>query len=274
MLLLTHSLTHPASLRYELTALSAILDAIPDDTLQPNVYSWHEYIYEYPTLTEELFNTTEAGLRDRGAPLGTEQIVTEWNTCPPGADCGSGGGDAWAAADFAQTVLVQATLGVTVSAPYPLCSVNADWGLLSTTLDPDRETLVWRPQAYAFQMMSDVLRETPHVWTAGLAVERLPDSPDDTYRAAGFASPDKRTVNLVYVARTKDSPLEEVLVRVACLPPNTTYTVTAWVLDDGRNYAPVGASESAVVDGDGGLQLQHSYPGASPGVLRVRLVAG
>jgi len=56
---------------------------------------------------------------------GAEQIITEWNPCngkclPPYQT------NAWAACDFAQTVLVHATLGVTMSAPYPLCGTNSD----------------------------------------------------------------------------------------------------------------------------------------------------
>jgi hypothetical protein len=46
--------------------------------LPPNLYSWHEYIYQFPMLTESLYNTTAHALAARDLSS-AEQIITEWN---------------------------------------------------------------------------------------------------------------------------------------------------------------------------------------------------
>ena len=56
--------------------MDAVLNATADPALRPNLYSWHEYIYENPTLTDTLFATTAAALAARNLS-GTEQIITE-----------------------------------------------------------------------------------------------------------------------------------------------------------------------------------------------------
>jgi hypothetical protein len=135
------------------------LDALLARGVRPNLYSWHEYIVQNPTLTVPIFNWTATQLAARNLS-DSEQIITEWNPC--NAKCRALDETAWAAADFAQTVLVHAMMGVTMTAPYPLCATNADWGLISTETVPTG-ALTWRPQAYAFEMLSEVLRSAPFV---------------------------------------------------------------------------------------------------------------
>ena len=67
----------PGDRGFELTALDALLNATADPLLRPNLYSWHEYIYENPTLTETLYNTTRAALVARGLGEDVQQIITE-----------------------------------------------------------------------------------------------------------------------------------------------------------------------------------------------------
>jgi hypothetical protein len=262
---------------YELTALDAVLAATPNVSLWPNVYSWHEYIDQYPTLTETLFNKTREALEQRNLSGSTEQIITEWNPCASGSCKPPYQLDAWAAADFAQTVLVHATLGVTASAPYPLCAVNTDWGLLSTTSAQGK--LVWRPQAFAFQMMSTVLHDTPHVWVAGLFPSRdPPQSPDHKYFTAAFSSADLKRFNIVHVSRMQAAGLvrPEILIRLRGLPPGVTFEARAFVISNGsppQNNEPVGVAENVTVDSHGELQMPHSYPSATPSVLRVELIS-
>ena len=174
-------------------------------------------------------------------------------------------------------MLVHATLGVTASAPYPLCAVNTDWGLLSTTSAQGK--LVWRPQAFAFQMMSTVLHDTPHVWVAGLFPSRdPPQSPDHKYFTAAFSSADLKRFNIVHVSRMQAAGLvrPEILIRLRGLPPGVTFEARAFVISNGsppQNNEPVGVAENVTVDSHGELQMPHSYPSATPSVLRVELIS-
>ena len=98
---------HPG---FELAALDSTLSR----GIRPNLYSWHEYIVMNPTLTVPIYRWTAQQLAARNLS-DVEQIITEWNPCdgkcvPPYQT------DAWAAADFAQTVLTHATVGVTMTA--------------------------------------------------------------------------------------------------------------------------------------------------------------
>lgn len=148
------------------------LDNVLARGITPNLYSWHEYIVQNPTLTVPIYQWTAAQLAQRNL-TSVEQIITEWNPC--NGKCRPIDETAWAAADFAQTVLVHATLGVTMSAPYPLCATNTDWGLISTETVPTG-ALTWRPQAFAFEMLSEVLRSAPYAVT-GATVRPWEGSP-------------------------------------------------------------------------------------------------
>ena len=65
---------------------------------------------------------------------------------------------------------------------------------------------VWRPEAYAFEMMSDVLHTTPHVWVAELTPYSAPAGHDSVYFAAAFVSADMRQFNVVCIARMRPTP--------------------------------------------------------------------
>ena len=91
---------------YEFDALDAIIASSSNVSLLPNIYSWHEYIYQNPMLTNRLFGTVANRLSSRNVST-TQQIITEWNPCADGA-CGQPEMiNAWAAADFGQTVAVE-----------------------------------------------------------------------------------------------------------------------------------------------------------------------
>ena len=67
----------PGDRGFELTALDALLNATADPLLRPNLYSWHEYIYENPTLTETLYNTTRAALVARRHPEAVAVVLVQ-----------------------------------------------------------------------------------------------------------------------------------------------------------------------------------------------------
>ena len=211
------------------------------------------------------------------------QVITEWNPCAEGACKAPDERDAWAAADLAQSVLVHATRGVTVSAPYPLCAINQDWGLLSTAAGAATGTLTWRPQAYGFQMMSDVLHDTPHAWRVHLppVVQPPPTSTgaeraavaDDKHAAAGFASADRARVNIVYVARMAGRSARgwphAISLGVGGLQPNASYSARAFVINETVNYELLGEPHKLTVDASGSLAWPGTLQAASPSVLRI-----
>ena len=118
---------------------------------------------------------------------------------------------------------------------------------------------------------------------------------------------DHAVINVVFVARMADQAWarSEVLVRVGGLSPGARYTAQAFIIDDGpapsaamamvtaaaaaaaaaakglhggphvgdgpRNNVPVGPPQVTVVDGTGTAVLPNSFPGGTPGVLRVEL---
>lgn len=269
-----------ASMRqgYEFEALDAALSR----GARPNLYSWHEYIVQNPTLSDSLYDWTAAALTARNL-TDVEQIITEWNPCN-GACVPPYQIDAWAAADFAQTVMVHATLGVRLSAPYPLCATNSDWGLLSTETVP-AGAITWRPQAHAFEMMSEILRAAPFVIGRSDARVRpwqiAPGQTDDKYFSAAWSSSDGRRVSVVFVARmqTSDAPAEtppivepEVLVSVRGLKSSTQYHVSAFVIDNSpHNNEQVGVTNVVESDATGMLQMPHSYPCVTPTVLHIKI---
>lgn len=275
---------------FELTALDAVLNATADPKLRPTIYSWHAYIHQNPDLFGTLINATRAKLRARGLDDSVQQLITEYNPCAEGACSQPDERNAWAAADLAQSVLVHATLGVAVSAPYPLCAVNHDWGLLSTAAGPTSGTLTWRPQAFAFQMMSDVLRETPHAWRVPMLPLSHPTTPVDQHVhvggdgdagpdheqfAAGFASVDRERVNIVYVSRRANATaarVDAVSVRLRGLQPRATYRARAFVINETLSYEAVGSPRTLTVDALGSLALPGTLPTASPSVLRLSFV--
>jgi hypothetical protein len=289
---------------YEFDALDAVMNMTSDPDLLPNVYSWHEYIYQYPTLTDVLFNVTKEKLRERNfsssfvassptlRPI--QQIITEWNPCAEGSCLKPKETNSWAAADFGQTVMVHALLGVNVSMPYPLCAVNNDWGLVSTVDDGESEvqshSVTWRPQAYAFEMMSKILRETPHVFSGDVTPAVSPDKfPDRPYLGAGFLNVNRTRINVVYVARMKNALKERSELRVELRNVGAAgdmFQVTCSVIDDqsepeGVTRACVGVNGTTtsvatamvvVVASDGSVSFPHRFEAATPSLLRVRLV--
>ena len=272
---------HPG---FELAALDNSLSR----GIRPNLYSWHEYIVANPTLSVPIYRWTAEQLAVRNL-TDVEQIITEWNPCngnciPPYQT------DAWAACDFAQTVLVHATLGVTMSAPYPMCATNTDWGLISTETVPTG-ALTWRPQAFAFQMMAEVLRAAPYV-AQGTTVRPWEVSPteplepamnqsDNKYFAAGFTNANRSRVSVVFVARMQPSddptavPLitqQEMLLTVRGVKPTTQYLASAFAIDMKTSNTAVGGPPVVVAsDAQGLLQLPHSYGSVTPRVLHIKL---
>jgi hypothetical protein len=267
----------------------AALDNTLSRGIRPNLYSWHEYIVENPTLTVPIYRWTAQQLAARNLS-DVEQIITEWNPCGSGACVPPYQTDAWAACDFAQTVLTHATLGVTMTAPYPLCATNTDWGLISTETVPTG-ALTWRPQAFAFQMMAEVLRAAPYVaqdttvrpWESSPTEPHEPrmNQSDSKYFAAGFTNGNRSTVSVVFVARMQPSddptavpPItqQEVLVTVRGVKPSTGYLASAFAIDMNRSNTAVGGPPVVVVsDVQGTLHLPHSYGSITPRVLHVKL---
>jgi len=225
-----------------------------------------------------------------------QQIITEWNPCAEGSCLKPTEMNSWAAADFGQTVMVHALLGVNVSMPYPLCAVNQDWGLVSTVDDgrSDSESdgqshvVTWRPQAYAFEMMSAVLRETPHVFRGDITptVVSPLKFPDHPYLSTGFINMNRTKINVMYVARMKNSMMERSELRVELSnvgAAGDTFDVTCSIIDD--QSVPAGVTRACthvngttttpvtvVVLPNGTVSFPYSYQAATPSLLRLRLV--
>ena len=201
----------------------------------PNIYSWHEYIYENPLLTQKLYHKTEDELKKRNLTSFTKQIITEWNPCASGS-CTDKPNEqnTWTACDFAETVLIHASLGVKLSAPYPLCAVKNDWGLLSTTMS--KNSLIWRPQAYAFKMLSQVLHDTPFTWgllNVSYGGEKKNEKVinDSSYIAAGFTNINKSHVNIIYIANDRNGKynnysMDTLKIDFENLIPNASYKIS------------------------------------------------
>ena len=187
-------------------------------------------------------------------------------------------------------MLTHATLGVTMTAPYPLCATNADWGLISTETVPTG-ALTWRPQAFAFQMMAEVLRAAPYVaqgttvrpWQASPTepLEPRMNQSDNKYFAAGFTNGNRSRVSVVFVARMQPSddpaaapPItqQEALMTVRGVKPSTAYLASSFAIDMNRSNTAVGGPPVVVVsDVQGTLHLPHSWGIITPRVLHVKL---
>ena len=291
---------------YELDAMDAIITNTHNVSLLPNLYSWHEYIYQNPTLTDRLYNTVQNELHARNfTSIGNinkhqypmQQIITEWNPCAEGSCLKNKELNAWAAADFGQTVMVHILLGVNVSMPYPLCAVNTDWGLLSTTTTANSTTLIWRPQAYAFQMMSDVLHDTPYSFATQL-LPMFDEYNDLPYFSTGFINLNRSKINIIYSSRMQNATDQrnQILFHFKNMNENVNvnkedateenscvkYNVSCYVIDDNgsdgiaRNYVQIGTTETIVIDSNGTkgsvVTLPHSFPGRTPSLMRLELL--
>ena len=263
---------------YEFDALDAIIASSSNVSLLPNIYSWHEYIYQNPMLTNRLFGTVANRLSSRNVST-TQQIITEWNPCADGA-CGQPEMiNAWAAADFGQTVAVHSLLGVNVSMPYPLCAVNKDWGLLSTA-QVDAHTLFWRPQAHAFQMMADVLTVTPY----SFQVQLFPtfSSNVSPYFGVGYVNANRTQINVVYASRMSNvtQRRQQVLVSLKGFKSGDAFNVSCFVIDDyggsqmtaPRSNVQIGSTETIRVGMNGTIDFPHSYPGRTPSLMQLKIV--
>ena len=272
---------------YEFDALDAIINMTLSEDLLPNVYSWHEYIEQYPTLTNHLYNITKHKLMERNFSH-VQQIITEWNPCAEGSCLKPTELNSWAAADFGQTVMVHALLGVNVSMPYPLCAVNKDWGLVSTEDDEEigqSHMVKWRPQAFAFEMMSSVLRETPYVFS-GAVYPETPSLVDQKYLGVGFVNTNRTKINVVYVARMSNSSLLKNELRVELNHvgvAGATFQVACSIIDD--KDVPVGETKGCTfvngtlmmdmttkVQANGSVTFPFNFVAVSPSLLRLRLV--
>ena len=264
---------------YEFDALDAVIKSSSNGSLLPNIYSWHEYIYQNPTLTNRLFDTVAHRLLSRNLST-TQQIITEWNPCADGACLKPDMVNAWAAADFGQTVAVHSLLGVNVSMPYPLCAVNKDWGLLSTA-NVDGSTLFWRPQAYAFQTMANILQVTPYSFQVSL-FPTFSSFADYPYFGVGYVNANQTILNVVYASRMANvtQRRHQVLVRVHGFESGDAFNVSCWVIDDyggnqmnePRNNEQIGSTETVIVGTNGTLDLRHSYPGRTPSLMQLKIV--
>ena len=222
---------------FEFHAIDYLLANVENKSLLPNIYSWHEYIYENPLLTQKLYHKTEDELKKRNLTSFTKQIITEWNPCASGS-CTDKPNEqnTWTACDFAETVLIHASLGVKLSAPYPLCAVKNDWGLLSTTMSKNTSSLFWRPQAYAFKMLSQVLHDTPFTWgllnvSYGGEKKNKKFINDSSYIAAGFTNINKSHVNIIYIANDRNGKynnysMDTLKIDFENLIPNATYKIS------------------------------------------------
>ncbi len=266
---------------FEFHAIDYLLTNVKNSSLLPNIYSWHEYIYENPLLTQKLYRKTENELIKRNLTF-TKQIITEWNPCATGSCTDKPNEEnAWTACDFAETVLIHATLGVKLSSPYPLCAVKNDWGLLSTTTSNNNHALIWRPQAYAFKMLSRVLHTTPFAW--GLLNVSVSNNTkivnDSSYLAAGFTNVDKSHINIIYVANNRHEKyidnynnISTVTIHFENLIPNMKYEISIHRINatDGTTRIFFEKQYHRLPTGkDGGGKLEFGV--ASPCVLQVEL---
>jgi hypothetical protein len=137
-------------------------------------------------------------------------------------------------------------------------------------------------------MMSDVLEETPYVFsgdiTPSFSRENFPDRP---YLGAGFVNVNRTRINVVYVARMENNTMERGVLRVELSnvgAAGDTFQVTCSVNDDVLSVPPAAGvtrtcagingttTEVVVVSTEGSLSLPHDYQATSPSLLRLRLV--